>query len=169
MPGSIVNNPSLPMPKCREQAARANLTQSRSSERSMLSTRTKSLPDPETFINWMCWCMWQLVPRGYQLSQRVSSSEKQNASVIRKRCCGDGGSRTRVRREDHQDSSIHSQSFDPRSLETDRQDPEGVTSTFHAFTWFAGYRQGKHPAILSLSAPFWNSTGGIPQDGLLNV
>jgi hypothetical protein len=25
------------------------------------------------------------------------------------------------------------------------------------------------PAILSLSAPFWNSTGGIPQDGLLNV
>ena len=62
---------------------------------------------------------------------------------------GDGGSRTRVRREDHSNHYMRILSFELHSTVSDRQATDRTTPSAPLVADFAGHPQGRCPAILS--------------------
>ena len=83
---------------------------------------------------------------------------------------GDGGSRTRVRRKDHRDHYIHSQSFEPRSAATDRQVAGEVTPGIRAFTRIRPLPpggEGGYPAGIRRLFGVWQA--GLLETGYLTI
>lgn len=79
---------------------------------------------------------------------------------------GDGGSRTRVRREDHPDHYVRSQSIEPRSNASDRQAVVRTTPGRSAFRPTSPDAPGACGWLSCLkSAPLRNPAGRIPGDG----
>lgn len=83
---------------------------------------------------------------------------------------GDGGSRTRVRREDHPDYYMRSLSFEIRPAASDRQAVGKTTPGVPAFRLASPDAPGECGWLSCLkSAPLRNPAGRIPGDGSLNL
>jgi hypothetical protein len=83
--------------------------------------------------------------------------------------CGDGGNRTRVRREDHQGSYMRSLSFNTRFTGSDRQAPGEPTPLAPLARGSPEIRREHLQLVCLKSAPLWSPADRSPRDGLRNV